>query len=244
MAGGADAAGSITVSNGGSFGGGQTPNDASLESQFPPASITFPQLDPSDTDFASAGWSVDSIPTAQCAAFFGDSPFSDFVDPFMAELETITTKTVIFAPTCAVKYSGTHTFGLNADVALDVKSLSLTGTNTFGSYNPEGLAQPAHHELSLLASTWEPCSTSQPYINVSNRSSFSAPQLSVFMFTPGEVIYGDGMQGMDGEIMACGGMTGTNSFNLTFDKSAAATLGVPDVLSPLTITPLERFLVK
>ncbi len=256
--GNADASGSITVSAG-KILGTQTKNDSVLASESIPPQLTFP-TSPALTDWESAGWTVIQIPSVQypycenltngtttTQSYFQDLS-SGANDPFMTEISTITSKTVIYAPSCDVTYDRAHTFDLNADVVLDVGQLTLSGENIFNATGLSGTT--TYHNFSIFAGEDEPCSPSRTDVSFANGTVFPVPTppststtLNVLLYAQGVVsIVGD--PSMNGQILACGGFSGTN-VQLYFTPSAALTLPWPGGTSGnLTTSVLDKFLPK
>ncbi len=233
IAGNTAASGSITLAGGSSITPGtQTPNDVGLESQTMPAAVSFPVLNPSDATWLAQGWSVVDVASANCATYF-QSNSSGAADPFMTAISTETSKTVYDATSCNPSYTRSQTFSFNADTVLEVKSFTTANSDTYSS------TTATVHDFSLLASPGAACSTSSVDISVSNSSSF-ASSLVVFMYTPGEASYANSPS-MTGQIVACGGITGSNSFALTFNASASGEIpGSSSATSP-TVSVLNKF---
>ena len=234
------ASGSITLSGGSSIPppATQTANDTALSSQTMPAAITFPTLNPSVTTWQAQGWNVIQVPGLiggtdyTCATYF-QSNSSGAADPFQTAIAALTTKTVFDAPTCTPSYTRTQTFQFGADAVLEVQSLTTAGSDTFAS------SSATHHDFSLLASAGTVCSTSTVDVTVSNSASF-ASSLTTFIYTEGQVSYANSPS-MTGQIVACGGITGSNSFALTFDPSASSEIPGASSSTTPTITVLAKF---
>jgi hypothetical protein len=213
-----------------------------------PAQTAFPTLNPSVSTWQAAGWNVVQIPSstyATCASYFQNLS-SGASDPYMTQLSTATTKTVIYAPTCAVTYSHAHVFTLGADVALQVLSLTLQNSNSFYSTTTTA------HNFSVLADTSATCppSTGTTDVSFSNSTDFVSPTpstnatLNVFVYAPGAVDYANAPS-MDGQILACSGFTGENGFLLNFVPTAAAGLPWTSTTSSApTVTVTGKFLLK
>jgi hypothetical protein len=249
------ASGTISVSGGSKITGTQTPNDSSLSSETMPAQVTFPVF-----SFPSSGWNVVTITSAQCATYFqsinneasGTSVANP--DPFQLALENQTAKTIYEAPTCNVTYSNAQVFAQNAtptgDAILDVASLTFNNSNTFC----EESANDSHTCMSAAPSATAPnlilyagppppatCTPSTVDATFNNSSDFE-PNVTVLVFTPGEVDYANAPS-MTGQILACGGVTGTNAFTLSFNPSAAYDVfGTPG--SSVTITTNDKYVVS
>jgi hypothetical protein len=230
--GNAYASGSISVSGGSSIKGTQTPNDAALSGQTMPPAVSFPVLNPSDATWASDGWTVVDVASANCATYF-KSNSSGAADPFMTAIDTESTKTVYDAESCTPSYSNSQTFDFNADTVLEVKSYTTANSDTYSS------TSSTVHDFSLLASPGVACSTSSTDISVSNSSSF-ASSLVVFMYTPGAASYANSPS-MTGQIVACGGITGSNSFALTFNASASGEIPGSSTTGPPTVSATSKF---
>lgn len=237
IAGNALASGAISVGSG-TIGGTQTPNDAALLSQTMPAAVSFPVLNPSVATWQGQGWNVVQVPgtvngVAQTCATYFQSNSSGAADPFQTDIAALGTKTVFYAPTCNPSYSRTQTFSFSADTVLEVQSLTTVGSDTYQS------TSATHHDVSVLASPGTACSTANQDVSFSNSSNFTS-SLSVFIYSPGQVSYANAPS-MTGQIVACGGITGSNSFTLTFDPSASGEIpGSSSVTAP-TVSVLTKF---
>jgi len=250
IAGNAYAYGTITVGGGASITGTKTANDTGLASMTAPAQITFPAVNLTTASWPGS-WNVVQIPNSTyttCASFFANNS-SGAADAFMTDLYSATVNTVIYAPTCAVTYSHTHLFYLNSDVALVVASLSLNNSNTFcaeASLDSQTCSSTTTrlHNFEVLASASPPstCSTSSVTVTFSNSSSFSS-NLSVFVYTLGEVSYANAPS-MNGQILACGGFTGSNAFTLNFDPTASGDVPGLGGSGTNTITVLTKFVLS
>ena len=151
----------------------------------------------------------------------------------MTAIAAETAKTVFYAPACAPSYTRTQTFQFAADTVLQVQSLTTAGSDTFES------SSSTHHDFSLLASAGTACSTSTVDVTVSNSADFTST-LTVFIYTPGQVSYANSPS-MTGQIVACGGITGSNSFALTFDPSASSEIPGSSSSTAPTVSVLEKF---
>lgn len=244
--GNAYASGTITLGGGSQVKGTQTQFDSALSSQTMPATINFPAADTTLSDWTAAGWNLVQIPNATyttCASYFkniaseaGPGPPTD---PFMTQLYTATTKTLIYAPTCNVAYSSSHTFGLNADVTLWVNTLMLSNSNTFES------TSSTVHNFSVLASPSAACNTTTPPVDMtfSNSTSFTST-VDALLYTQGAVDYANAPS-MNGQVLACSGFTGENAFALNFVPTASA--GLPwtgTTTSAPTVTVLNKFVLR
>ena len=230
----ASASGTITVGGGATIGGTRTPNDLALSSQTMPAAVSFPVLNPSDATWLSQGWTVVDIPNGSytCAQYF-QSNSSGAADPFQTAISTLANKTVFDAETCNPSYTRSQTFQFNADTVLEVQTLTTANSDTFESMTA------THHDFSVLASPGTACSTANVDITVSNSASFTST-ITVFMYSPGQVSYANSPS-MTGQITACGGITGSNSFALTFDPSASGEIpGASSATSP-TVSVTNKF---
>jgi hypothetical protein len=242
--GNAAATGTITKSGGSKIVGTITQNDSALSSQSMPTATSFPSIDTTLTDWSAAGWTIVQVPSASyptCASYFqniaSESGPQPPTDPFMSQLYTATTKTLIYAPTCSVTYSSSHTFGLNADITLWVSTLTLNNSNTFES------TSSTVRNFSILASPTASCSTSQTDVTLTNFASFTAT-VDAFIYTPGQVSYSNAPS-MSGQILACNGFNSTNAFVLNFVPGAAALLpGLSSSSTPPTETVLQKFVLK
>jgi len=251
IVGNAYASGIITVGSG-SIGGTQTPLDSALSSQTMPAAVSFPVLSPSVATWQGQGWNVVQIPgtvsgtsysclnatgtTLGTGPNYFQSNSSGAADPYMTAIAGLTAKTVFYAPTCAPSYSRTQTFNFAADSVLQVASLTTVGSDTYQS------TSATRHDFSVLAGVGPPptsCSTSSVDISVSNSSNFDS-SLSVFFYTPGQVSYANSPS-MTGQIVACGGITGSNSFTLTFDPSASGEIPGSSSATAPTVTVLNKY---
>jgi hypothetical protein len=65
--------------------------------------------------------------------------------------------------------------------------------------------------------------------------------LHVFVYSYGAVDYSNDLQSMDGQVFACGGFSGTNSFTLSFDPTAAAQLPWTGVGGQGAVTVTAKF---
>ena len=85
------------------------------------------------------------------------------------------------------------------------------------------------------------CSTSTVDATFSNSDNFE-PNVTVLIYSLGEVDYANSPS-MTGQILACGGVTGTNSFALSFNPSAAyEVFGTPS--STLTVAINDKYIVS
>jgi cytoskeletal protein CcmA (bactofilin family) len=236
--GNADASGAISVSGGGKIAGTSTPDDSSLSSETMPAATTFPSLSP-----PSSGWNVVDIPNSSytCAQYFqsisneaGSGPSVAFPDPFQLALENQTEKTIYYAPSCDVSYSNAQVFAQNptgGDAFLDVAKISFSNSNTFCEETAEdsgtcSSSTSVGDHLVIEANGPPPtppatysCSTSTVDESFSNASKFY-PNVDVLLYSMGEISFANDSV-MTGQIQACGGVIGTNTFQLQFDPSAA-----------------------
>jgi hypothetical protein len=76
-------------------------------------------------------------------------------------------------------------------------------------------------------------------VNISNSSNF-ASSLSVFIYSPGQVSYANAPS-MTGQIVACGGITGSNSFTMTFDPSASGEIPGSSTATAPTVSVLSKY---
>jgi hypothetical protein len=257
ITGNAYASGTISVSGGGKIKGTQTPNDTSLSGTMP-AADTFPSL-----QLPTTGWNIVSIPNSSytCAQYFqsiNNEASGTTVanpDPFQSALEDQVERTVYEAPTCSVTYSNAQVFALNpspaGDAILDVASLTFNNSNTFceESATNSGTCSSATTpgpNLTLFAGPTPPapptsptCSTSTVDATFNNSSDFE-PNVAVLVYSLGEVDYANAPS-MTGQILACGGLTGTNAFALTFNP-AASTEVFGSSGSALTVTIKDKYI--
>jgi hypothetical protein len=238
IAGNALASGAISIAGGASIGGTQTPNDVALLSQTMPAAVSFPVLNPSVATWQGQGWNVVQVPgtingVAQTCATYFKSNSSGAADPFQTDIAALATKTVFYAPTCTPSYSRAQSFSFSADTVLEVQSFTTIGSDTYQS------TSATHHDLSILASPGTACSTSSTDVNISNSSNF-ASSLSVFIYSPGQVSYANAPS-MTGQIVACGGITGSNSFTMTFDPSASGEIPGSSTATAPTVSVLSKY---
>jgi len=227
IGGAADASG--TISGSGSFGS-KTANDSSLVSVQPPATVSFPAIESDPSQYT--GYTVYNVPnsTYTCAQFFASTSQGD---GFRTVIAAISTPTIVYAPTCqstdssnAQTYDTAMTaydshgtpFLINNNLILWVSSIAFTNTNTFRSTTSTA------HDFSIFGNV-SPTSTCSPTVDVSfaNQTDFNST-LHVFVYSYGAVSYTNDLQAMDGQVFACGGFSGTNSFTLSFDPTAAAQL--------------------
>ncbi|MHB1509135.1 MAG: hypothetical protein ACYCST_04470 [Acidimicrobiales bacterium] len=238
IVGSASSSGSISLSGTSSIGGTQVAYDAALTGETMPPPVPFPTVDANPNDYQSAGWTVIDVPTSSCAAYFY-SYSSGASDPFMTAIASATTKTFVYAPTCAVTYENAHTFDLNADVVLDVASLTLGNSNTFTS------TTSTVRDLSVLASTSSTCTTSTTDFSASNLVDFTST-VDAFIYTPGEVSYANSPS-MSGQILACGGFVASNAFKLDFvptPSSSSKLLWTESTSAKPTIAVRAKYVVR
>jgi cytochrome c1 len=208
-----------------------------------PSSIYFPTIDPAaeESDLQAEGWSTINVPSAtypSCASFFANPTSGN--DSFMSSIQAATNNTVIYAPTCAVSYNHVVTFQFNADFVLEVQSFTTQNTTVFESTN--GTAR----NVSILASADATCSNTVD-VSFSNLTNFVAPAtgsnpngVNMFIYTEGAVSYANNPT-MTGQIMACGNITGSNAFSMTYSNTASKELiGIGQAGSP-TITPEDKY---
>lgn len=238
ITGSAYASGTITLSGGSSIDGTRVPVDSILSSQTMPAAVSFPVLNPNVATWQGQGWNVVQIPgtvngTAYTCATYFQSNSSGAADPFQTAIAALTAKTVFYAPTCTPSYTRTQTFQFAADAVLQVQTLTTANSDTFAS------TTSTVHNFSILANAGTACSTANVDVSVSNSANF-ASTLNVFIYSPGEVSYANAPS-MTGQIVACGGFTGSNSFALTFNPSASAEIpGASSATAP-TVSVLNKF---
>jgi len=228
------ASGTITIAGGATIGGTKTPNDAALTSQTMPAAVSFPVLNPSDVTWMLQGWTVIDVPNSSytCAQYFVSNT-NGAPDPFQTAISTLGSKTVFDAETCNPSYTRSQTFQFAADTVLEVQTLTTAGSDAFAS------TTATHHDFSLLASPGTACSAANVAVTVSNQANF-ASSLTVFVYSPGQVSYANSPS-MTGQITACGGITGSSSFALTFDPSASGEIpGSSSVTAP-TVSVINKF---
>ena len=228
--------GTISLAGGSSIGGTQVPNDLTLSSQTMPAAVSFPVLNPSDATWLAAGWNVIDVPnsTYTCAQYF-QSNSSGAADPFQTAISTLAVKTVFDAETCNPSYTRSQTFSFAADTVLEVQTYTTANSDTYAS------TTATHHDVSILASPGTACSTANVDVSVSNSSNFGS-SLTVFIYSPGQVSYANAPS-MTGQIMACGGFTGSNSFTLTFDPSASGEIPGSSSATAPTVSVTDKFVV-
>ncbi|HLI72571.1 MAG TPA: polymer-forming cytoskeletal protein [Acidimicrobiales bacterium] len=251
VTGNAYAYGAISLSGGAQINGTQTPNDFALSSQTMPAAVSFPVLNPSVATWQGQSWNVIQIPgtvngtsyscqnaqgtTLGTGPNYFQSNSSGAADPFQTAIAALTGPTVFYAPTCSPSYTRSQTFSFAADAVLEVATLSLANSDTFAS------TTATHHDFSIMASPGTACSTSSTDITISNSASF-ASSLTVFMYSPGQVSYANNPS-MTGQIVACGGITGSNSFSLTYDSQASSEIPGSSVASAPTETVTNKFVL-
>jgi hypothetical protein len=265
--GNAAASGTISVTGAAKIKGTQTPNDSALSADTPPAAVPFPSECQSgypapcsladsnitDADWQAGGWTVVDIPnsTYTCASFFQNVPAGS--GPFQNEISSETSKTVYDALGCSAttpcppasgtscypSYSGAETFKFAQDTVLEVPAISVSSADTFES------TSSTMHNFSILASPLSVCSTSGTDITMTSAVTL-ASSLAVFLYTPGEVSFSSASSSSAGQIVACGGITGTSAFTFTYNPSAGAeVLGlsttVPSSTTAPTISATEKF---
>ncbi len=256
ITGNAYASGTITNIGSGKVKGTQYPGDTSLSSETMPASDTFPSL-----YLPTSGWAVVTIPSSSCATYFKSNATEGsggtVVDPdlFQAALENQTERTIYEAPNCAISYSATQVFAQNpspnGDAILDVASMTFTAANTFceesatDSHTCSSATTPGPNLILFAGPSPAPppasptCSTSTVDASFSNQANFE-PNIAVLIYSLGEVDYANAPS-MTGQILACGGVTGTNKFTLTFNPSAAyEVFGTPG--STLTVAINDKYI--
>jgi len=256
IAGNAYATGTISITNGGTLGGTKNPNDSALSSQTMPAVIAFPAI-----TLPSTGWNIVSIPNSSytCATYFANIDNEDsgsrvvFPDPFQSALENQNTRTVYEAPTCGtpaspVTYQNSQVFALNpspqGDAILEIGAVSFQSSNTFcqessaNSYacSSAGTAGP---NLTILAGQPSTCSTSSLDASFSGYVDFES-NIATLVYSPGEVSYSNS-SAMTGQILACGGLSDSNSFTLLFN-SAAATEVIGSSGASLSLTTQDKYI--
>ena len=228
--------------------------DTALSSETAPAPISFPFTDPTGADWTAAGWTnVVSVgpstqlppPSYTCAGYFQNTAG----DPFLTEISKVTSPTVIYAPTCNVSYSSSKTLALNANVALQVNSLTLFSSVTLESTSVNGCPSDVCN-LSILAEGATPstCSTALPTSNppggVSIYSSVTTgtPSVTVFIYTPDEINTSSTVV-MYGQILACGGFNTGSSATFYFVPSASAA-DLPWWTSTLSVTVEQKIVLQ
>jgi cytoskeletal protein CcmA (bactofilin family) len=248
IAGNADGSSTITTAGSSTIAGKTTPFDGALASQVMPAAITFPPLNPTVASWQATGWTVVQVPSGTyptCASYFQNQS-SGATDPFMSQLMSAVGKIVIDAPTCAVDYSSAHSFYVDADTILEVQSLTLQNSNAFCAEASAGSMTCSSstsrvHSLSILASPAEAC-TSNLQVNFADYFSF-ANNLSTFVYTPGQVSFANAPY-INGQVLACGGFIGANSFTMTFDPTASGELAWTGAVQGITVTVLSKLVLR
>ena len=132
------------------------------------------------------------------------------------------------------------------DAILDIGAVSFQNSNTFceesanDSHTCSAAANPGpNFTISRCSAPSTTCSTSSVDASFSNYSNFE-PNIAVLVYSEGEVDYANAPS-MTGQILACGGLTGTNAFTLTFNPSAAyEVFGSPGVSS--TVTTNDKYI--
>lgn len=257
------AAGQIYVTGGGTITGTSTPNDTSLASQTMQPASTFPSF-----SLPSTGWNVVDIPNSSytCAQYFQSinneagstsPPSIAYPDPFQAALETQTTPTIYDAPSCDVSYQNAQVFGLNptgGNAILDVAQITFSNSNIFCEESAEssGICSTATSpgpNFVIEANGPPPpppatsytCSTSTVDMTFNNATDFES-NLDVLLYSMGEISYANDAA-MTGQIQACGGLIGSNSFQLSFDPSAAEMV-YSTPASGITISVIDKYVAS
>lgn len=267
IVGNADASGTITVSGGGAIDGTQTANDATLASDTMPAADNFPSS-PTTVAEDSSGWTVVDIPNSSytCAQYFqsiddeaGSSngqPSVSIPDPFQSALESQSSKTIYYAPSCDVSYTNAQVFALNptgGDAILDVATLSFSNSNTFCEESSENshvcssstspgpnLILEADGNPPAPPATYS-CSPSTVDATFNNSTDFEQ-NVSALIYSLGEVEYANDSV-MQGEVLACGGFQGTNTFSMKFNNSAASEV-YGGASGEITITVIDKYIAS
>jgi|GEM_PF-2149287 len=287
------ATGTIATAGSGSVGGHSpavcpssycTPGDSSgLSGDTMPPMVAWPVIDPSVAAWSAADYNVVQIPGgaySTCSSYFANYS-SGANDPFMNQIQQATEPTVIYAPTCAVTYSRSHVFNLNANIVLEVQSLTLQNSNTFQANSGSGFSSSKPVDLSVLATAQSSCtysgnisgspcttpdgsactatssdgsgpctsptpcspSTTPPSggISAANQTTFSS-SVDSLLYTPDVASWGNAPS-MTGQILACGGITGVNAFELEYTNNAAASLGSA-LGSLISVTVSDRYIVS
>ena len=244
----ADASG--TISGSGSFGS-KAANDAALASVQAPATVSSPAIESDPSQYT--GYTVYNVPnsTYTCAQSFASTSHGD---GFRTVIASISTATIGNAPTCqSTDCSNAQTYDtamnsydlhgtpflVNNNLILWVTSIAFTNTRTFQS------TVSMVHDFSILGKV-SPTSTRAPgTVNVSsaNQTEFNS-SLHVFVHSYGAVNHSNDLQTMDGQVFACGGFSGTNSFTLSFDPTAAAQLLWTGVGSQGAVTVTGKFVLR
>lgn len=232
--------GAITLGGTAKVVGTMVPNDLALVSQTMPAAVSFPVLNPSVATWQAAGWTAVQVPgtvhgVAQTCASYFQSNSDGSADPFQSDIAASTTPTVYYAPTCAPSYSRTQVFNFGADTVLQVQKFTTANSDTFQSKTA------AHHDFSILASAGTTCSTANVDVSISNSANF-ASSLTVFIYSPGQVNYANAPS-MTGQVVACGGFTGSNSYTLVFDPQASGEIPGASAATAPTVSVTDRFVL-
>lgn len=228
-----------------------TQNDTSLTTPATPTQISFPVTNPTVASWqtppsgSTTGWNVVQVGNTalgqpSCSTYF-QSISSGASDQFMTEIDTVTTPTVIYAPTCNVLFQNSHTFNLTSNIALQVASLTLQNQNIFQADPVKAPGQT--FDLYVYASAGTSCSTSAVDVTFSNQVQF-APSVDLFIYTPGEVNLADN-NAFNGQVLACGGFSGANSFKMSFVAGLGDNLPwTSSSTKPPTETVTSTFLVS
>jgi len=213
--------------------GTEYPYDTAISGETMAPPPTFPQLDPTPSDYNGIG-----EPTATIIGIGGpgEESCTDFFTPqylapsytasvqFVETVNQATTPTVIYAPSCPVPGIGylTPTFSLSTNITLIVGSFDLGGGTTAFQSSSSSLS----HDLSVIVPYGTSCSsraTPDGAINMTNTNTFT-PQVVTFFYTPCTMSFSVSPT-LYGVLDAGGGITATNSFMLNYTTQAAA--GVP-----------------
>lgn len=192
----------------------------------------------------AADWTTVTIPSAQCSSYFANNGYTGTGTPdgFQAALQSQTVATIYNATAC-----GPITFDKNADnfflnnlpnpsagpnpadAVLEVQQLTMGkgvrnyceeataysgGTPTCSSATSPGPAFIIQADNGATA-----CTTSTTDVSFSAADNFY-PDMAVLVYSYGIVSYAND-SGMTGQIQACGGENGTNTFDLSFNPEAS-----------------------
>lgn len=247
IAGAADAEGTVTVASGGHVGS-TVQNDNSLasrhiDSDYPP--IAFPNYNPTPATWSSNHWNVitvGGVGDIDCNTYFKDQTNDDF----MNAISTATQQTVIYAPSCNVKYTAAYALKLKANIALQVASFTASNTLSFDPTTPGTSASPVSLDFALLAGADQSCSTSTLDVDITSQADFAPTSsdpystINTLIYTEGEVDFSN-KDSFYGQIMACEGFTESNVLQLTYSPLAGQLLsGVGGTAIP-TVTVEDKY---
>ena len=205
-----------------------------------PSAPPFPQVtDPHDSGWP-AGTEYIPVSSSSCNGFFANKTHPNTSpSTFNLDVNASTAPvTVVDAPSCAVDLPatcpavGSSTYTLNTDLVMFVQSFTDYGCNIFQS------ASGSHHNIAVVV----PYGDGTGLIEGDNTTDYTS-SVNVLFYTPGQVKFVCSGT-VTGQIIAGGGVYGTDTFTMTASNDAASIIPTAVQSGAVQVTQNSENLIK